>query len=102
VKNLDELLETLRKHREFLEREFAVKKIGIFGSFAKGTVTNESDIDFYVEFDLERLTFDKFFELIEFLESLTGRKVDIVTKDGLKTIRIPYIKEDIERSIIYV
>ena len=55
-----------------------------------------------MEFDLERLTFDKFFELIEFLEGLTGRKVDIVTKDGLKTIRIPYIKEEIERSIIYV
>ena len=59
-------------------------------------------MDFFVEFRIEELTFDKFLALIDFLEALTGRKVDIITRDGLKTIRVPQVKEDIERNIIYV
>ena len=39
---------------------------------------------------------------MEFLEKLTGRRVDIITRDGLKAIRVPDVREDIERNIIYV
>jgi len=99
--NVEDILEILRKHKKELEEKYAVKKIGVFGSFAKGSFSNESDVDFYVEFNMEELTFDKFIALSEFLEKLTRRKVDIITQGGLKTIRIPYIKENIERNIIY-
>ncbi len=63
--------------------------------------TAESDIDIYVEFDLRTLTYEKYLGLLEYLEKLLGRKIDLITKDGVETIRIPYIKEDIKRSVIY-
>ena len=40
-------------------------------------------------------------KLIEYLEALLGKKVDLITKDGVETIRIPYIKESIKRGLIY-
>ncbi len=98
----EEILEIIRNHKKELRERFAVKRIGVFGSFVKGTATKGSDVDFFVEFRIEELTFDKFLALIDFLEALTGRKVDIITRDGLKTIRVPQVKEDIERNIIYV
>jgi len=48
---LQNLLETLRNYRGKLEEEFAVKRVGIFDSFAKGVAAEESDVNFLVEFD---------------------------------------------------
>jgi len=67
----------------------------------RGEETSQSDIDIYVEFRLEELTFDKYLGLIEYLERLLGRRVDIITKDGVETIRIPHVKEEIKRSLVY-
>ena len=85
-----------------LEEKFAVLRIGIYGSFAEGKETEESDIDVYVEFDMDRLTFDKYLELIEYLKELFGRKIDVITKDGVESIRVPHVKESIKRSVVYV
>ncbi len=41
-------------------------------------------------------------ELIEYLENLLGRKVDVLTLMGVRGIRLPWIAAEIERSIIYV
>ncbi len=98
---LQEILERLRRDKEILKREFAVERIGIFGSLVKGMETEDSDVDFLVEFDISRLTFDKFLALEKYLKEITGREVDILTVGGLRTIRIPHIREDIERSVVY-
>ncbi len=98
---IDEIMKLLELHKEDLRENFAVKKIGIFGSFARGDETEKSDVDVYVEFFLDELDFDKYLRLIEYLEGLFGRKVDIITKDGIETMRIPYIKKEIKRSLIY-
>lgn len=50
------LLKILNEKKEFLEKEFEVQKIGLFGSYAKNMQTSNSDIDFYVEF--KKKTFD--------------------------------------------
>jgi predicted nucleotidyltransferase len=43
------------------------------------------------------------YTLVEYLENLlSAKKVDLLTKDSIETIRIPYIKEEIKRSIVYV
>jgi len=54
-----------------------------------------------VEFELKELTFGKYLSLLEYLENLLGKKIDLITKDGVETIRIPYIKEEIKRNLIY-
>jgi len=60
---------------------FGVKRIGLFGSFARGEQKESSDIDVLVEF--EKPTFRNFMDLSFYLEDLFGRKVDLVTVKGL-------------------
>lgn len=101
MREIDRIMRILKEHKEELKRDFSVKKIGVFGSYTREEQTPESDIDIYVEFDIKNLTFDKYLKLIDYLEKLLGRKIDLITKFGVETIRIPYIKEEIKRSLIY-
>jgi len=98
---VERILKLLRDHKDELRRNFSVKKIGVFGSYARGEESARSDLDIYVEFYMDELTFEKYLKLTEYLEALLGRKVDLITKDGVETIRIPYIKESIKRGLIY-
>jgi predicted nucleotidyltransferase len=46
-----EILDILIKNMESHERDFSVKKIGIFGSCARNEATDESDLDVVVELE---------------------------------------------------
>lgn len=59
------------------------RRIGVFGSFARGEGRSDSDVDVYVEFDDGRRTYDNFFAMHELLENLLGRRVDLVTDKSL-------------------
>lgn len=76
------ILEKLRELKPILNKEYAVKEIGLFGSFSDNTSSEQSDIDIIVE--LERPIGWKFFTLEIFLENTFGRKIDLVTKNALK------------------
>ncbi len=89
------------KKGEWKER-FGIEKIAIFGSFARGEEKKDSDIDLYVEFEMGRINLKSYMAFIEEIEILLGRKVDVITKAGKETIRIPYIKESIDRDLTYV
>ena len=90
----------LRKELPQLKSLFGVKRIGIFGSYSKGTQQDDSDIDLMVEF--ERPIGLKFIELSDHIEKVLGKKVDILTPAGIKSIRIKEVAEDIKKSIAYV
>ncbi|MCM8776867.1 MAG: nucleotidyltransferase domain-containing protein [Candidatus Omnitrophica bacterium] len=98
---ISEIIEFFRTRKFFLKEKFAVKKIGVFGSYSKCKEEDVSDIDIYVEFNIEELTLDKYLSLIEYFEKIFGRKVDLITKEGVESIRIPEIKKDIKESIKY-
>ena len=85
---------------EYLAEAYGVKKIGLFGSYAKGTHTEASDIDIIVEFETP-LGF-KFMEFADYLEELLGKPVDVLTVGGLQGIRIPHVAQSIRKSIVYV
>jgi predicted nucleotidyltransferase len=80
-------------------RRFAVRRLEVFGSAARGTDFNSesSDADFLVEFvpgnDLPFLR--RFFGLTEALEQLLGRPVDLVEAEA---VRNPYIRASIDRA----
>ena len=59
------------------------RRLGVFGSFARGEARDDSDVDIYVEFEEGKRTYDNFFALHERLESLLGRPVDLVTDKSL-------------------
>ncbi len=98
--NLDEVIRKIKSQYPYLSSEFGIKRIGIFGSVAKQSEREESDIDLIVEFD--RPIGLKFMSLAEYMEKLFGRKVDILTKDGIRNIRVKRVSTDIEKDIIYV
>ncbi len=79
-----------------LKEKFKVKKLGVFGSFARGESRKSSDVDILVEF-AEPVGFFSFIDLENYLSDLLGRKVDLVTKNALK----PAIKEEVIKDVIY-
>ena len=85
--------QTLVDNRKAL-RKYGVKRIGLFGSYVRGTATAASDIDFLVE--LERLTFDDYMGLALFLEELFQKDVDLVTPTSIKPGVKPYVEKEIE------
>ena len=90
----------LRENYGHLAKEYGVKRLGLFGSYAKGSFTPTSDVDVIVEF--EQPLGLKFIEFAEELERLLDRKVDVLTPEGLKGIRIRGGAEDIAQSVVYV
>lgn len=96
----EKIVEILRNELPYLASRYGVKKVGLFGSFAKGTSKEGSDIDLVVEFD-KPIGFG-FLELADYVEELLGRRLDIITAEGLKSIRVSNVAKDIERSVIYV
>lgn len=86
------ILEFLRHNKSFLRKEFGVNEISLFGSFARGEETEESDIDLFVDMppDLHKLL-----GLIEFLEKNLKRKIDIVrNREYLKQRLVRRIQEE--------
>jgi len=63
-------------------KDFGVKKIGLFGSYANGTQKDNSDIDFLVDFNHKN--FDNYMDLKFFMEGLFNKKVDLVISNSLK------------------
>ena len=93
MSKLEELKETIKQHRHELEQKYKVKTIAIFGSYARGEETEESDVDILVEFD-EPIGLE-FVDLAEYLEGILGVKVDLVPRDAIKPNRRKYIEEDL-------
>lgn len=93
------ILRTLRKHDEQLKR-YSVRRIGLFGSYARNRPRRGSDIDLLVEF--ERPTYDNFYGLSVFLERLFKKRVEILTPDGVDSIRVEEVARSIRESVEYV
>jgi predicted nucleotidyltransferase len=88
-------LKILREHESEIKRRFGVKRIGIFGSHARGEEKEASDVDVLVEFT--KPSFDNFMDIAFFLEDLFGKEVDLVTTGGLS----PYIAPFVEREVVW-
>lgn len=89
----EQIKKGLTDNRETL-RKYGVNRIGLFGSYVRGTANADSDIDFIVE--LERLTLRDYMGLALFLEDLFRKNVDLVTATSIKQRLKPYIEKEIE------
>jgi predicted nucleotidyltransferase len=89
------VVQSISRMREELRERFTVVRIGVFGSFARGDETPESDVDILVE--LAEPTFDHYMDLKYRLEEVLQRPVDLVLADTVK----PRLKPIIEREVVY-
>ena len=87
--NKNEVIDKLRAIKPVLQKNFAVKTLGLFGSFADGTNTDESDVDIMVE--LGHPIGWNFFKLEKQLEKALSCKIDLVTQNALKEQIKPYV-----------
>jgi uncharacterized protein len=92
----NDVIERIRKERQRLAF-FGVASVGLFGSFVRNEQTPYSDIDILLEFIPEKHTFDNFMEVSFLLEDILGRKVDVVTPEGLSRHIGPHILTEVER-----
>lgn len=81
IRNREEILKILEENRNII-RSYGVRRLGLFGSCARGECIEASDLDFVVEF--ERKSFDAYMDLKLFLEELFGCPVDLVISDTIK------------------
>jgi predicted nucleotidyltransferase len=79
----DDLIRLLREHAPDWSERFGVSSLRIFGSWARGSATPESDVDLLVAFEAPS-TARRFYGLQLFLEDLLGRSVDLVTEQALR------------------
>ena len=92
----NEILSKLIELKPILLKDFAVREIGLFGSYSDNTFTENSDIDLLVDF--EKPIGWKFFTLELYLEKVFGRKIDLVTKNALKE----QLRESILNQVQYI
>ncbi|MBI3996605.1 MAG: nucleotidyltransferase family protein [Candidatus Omnitrophica bacterium] len=90
-----EILRRLAQQRRAVQ-QLGVRRLGLFGSIARGEETSTSDVDVLVE--LERNSFDAYMDLKFFLEELLQRRVDLVLADTVK----PRLRERILKETVYV
>ncbi len=73
-----------------------VVRVGIFGSFVRGEQQSDSDVDLLIEFIPGTKTFSNFMNAAYLLEETMGRRVEVVTLEGLSPYIGPHILEELE------
>ena len=91
-KTLDEVLETLRRLESRLRSRYHVRRIGVFGSVARGEAREDSDVDLFVE--LERPLGLDFVLLGDEIEEAMGVRVDLADREMLSKLW-PLVQGDI-------
>lgn len=93
----EEIIQLLKIFKEENKKKYHIKKLGIFGSFAKNKMKEESDIDIVVN-----LTKQDLFELIGIKQDLEERlkySIDIVS---YRETMNSFLKKRIDEEVVYV
>lgn len=77
------IINKFKEHKIDLSEKFHVESLSIFGSECRGTAGPNSDLDVLVRYK-ETPGFFAFLDLKQYLETITGRQVDLVTEGALK------------------
>ena len=76
-----------------MQERFGVRRLRLFGSWARGSAQPESDVDVLVEFE-NAASARHFFGLQFFLEDLLGSPVDLVSEKALRQELRPMVEAD--------
>jgi predicted nucleotidyltransferase len=92
--NVQQMADRLRDELPRLRREYAVRSLGLFGSYVRGEQRRGSDLDVLVEFS-EVPGMLRFLDLERDLSRLLGVAVDLVQKEALKPAIGKRIREEV-------
>ncbi len=91
---MNEVLDTLKANKEILFNKYPLKSIALFGSYSRGDSDSSSDVDVMVELTIPDAR--AFIDLSYELEELFQKKVDIVSKNGMKERYMKVIEKDLQ------
>jgi predicted nucleotidyltransferase len=92
-----EIYEKLKEVKPVLKEKYGIEEFALFGSMAKGTDTEESDVDIAIL----KMQLKSGFDLIrakKYLEEILNRNIDLGTFASMKT----FIKNRIQKDLIHV
>jgi len=89
--NKEEINKIILENKNILKK-YSVKTIDLFGSYVRNEQREDSDIDFFVDF--EKPTFNNYMDLIFSLENLFKKKISIITPGSLSPYLKPYIEKE--------
>lgn len=90
--NKKEILKKIEENKEQIKK-FKVKKIGLFGSYAKGTQKRGSDVDFIIEF--KNISADNYFNVLSLLQKIFNKNIDLIVESDLKP-EVQYVRKEAE------
>ena len=93
MKSLSQIQEILAAHKKELSTDYHVNRLAIFGSYARNEQKGESDVDILVDF--KGPIGIEFVDLADYLESLLGVRVDLVSFKGIKRKYYQAIQDDL-------
>ena len=93
---MNKILDVLKTKKQYIQTNFSVNSIGLFGSYARDEADDNSDIDILVIFS--EPTFDHYMDLKFYLEDIFEKPVDIVIEKTIKK----RLKKTILQSTVYV
>jgi len=96
VRDLGEVITRIRAHADELHERFGVTRIDVFGSFARGEQTADSDVDLIVE--VEEPTLETVFGSERFLADLLGRKTECGSLESIN----PRVRRNVVGDLVHV
>lgn len=94
MKTLDNIKEILSNHKERLFVKYPIKALAIFGSVSRGDDNEKSDVDILVDFN-EPVGIE-FIDLANELQEVLNKKVDLVSRNGIKKRYFQHIKNELK------
>ena len=91
--NKQQAIQSLTNTKSLLNQRFGVTRLALFGSTARDSATDKSDIDILVDFD-GIATSRRYFGVQFYLEDLLGCSVDLVTEKALRKELRPHIERE--------
>lgn len=94
---LEDIRNIIVAHNQVLKDKYKAIKFYLFGSYARGEQSPDSDIDLLVEFS-ESIDMFEFVNLKDYLKEIFEKEVDLGTPRSLK----PFVKEKILKEAVAV
>lgn len=91
---MNSVLQKLKENKEWLFKKYPIKSLALFGSRSREDFREDSDVDVLVEFS--KPDAEAFINLSYEIERIVNKKVDLVSKGGVKKRFIQYIEKDLQ------
>ncbi len=93
MKTVQEIIKILRQYKQEAATKYGINKLGIFGSFARGEQTQDSDLDVFVDIQVPNPYY--LGDIHDDLEERTGYKIDLLRlRDNLNSLLYQNILKD--------